>query len=167
MPKISTDKTTSSNWKQTTRQHYYFRTNNSLRQGGNSSLTNQNWRSYPLILLLKFHPVLAKSSFIVFSKMLQFFKIKFFTSSLNNCDHFLAQKVPLKITCKYDLGAFWQKIASFRHNQIAQHKAIAPTNSCFLTLQGKPLSQEPNKLSPTGWRFQPRNNQYKIPNKFF
>ena len=59
-----------------------------------------------MILLLKFHPVLAKSSIIAFSNMLQFFMIKFFSSSLDNCDHFLAQKVPLKITCKYDLGAF-------------------------------------------------------------
>jgi hypothetical protein len=49
---------------------------------------------------------------------------------------------------------------------MAQHKATAPTSNCFLSLQEKLLSQEPSKLATLEGGCNPKNNPYKIPNKF-
>jgi hypothetical protein len=71
--------------------------------------------------------------------------INFLPSSFERATQLLAQYAPLNTTCKRDIESFLLNTKSFRHSQIAQHRAATPMSICFLCFRGQKLSQLPSK----------------------
>jgi len=110
-------------------------------------------RTQASILLLNFHPNLLRISITVISKRRQFFFRAFSSSSLESSDQHFVWYVPLKVTCKKELGLVFLNPTSFLLNQIALQRADAPIRIWFRNFQEKLLSQEPKRFDTLegGW----------------
>ena len=134
------------NQKHTNTQYADCTTHSSKEQVTAQTETTINFSCYLCSLPTKFQPPFALKSSITPSRSWQFLFSNSFASSLDSSDQCRAQNVPLKITCRYELGMALLNTSSFFVNHMAQQKATAPTNNDFLRLWVKPANQGPTNV---------------------
>ena len=117
-----------------------------------------------MILFLKFHPALLKTSMLVISNFLQpFFKL-LLSSSLERINQLLIQYVPLKSTCKNELGFDLWNTTSFLLNHKAQQMAAAPIKKKISQFRREICKPRAKKVSYTAWWLKAKRYANRTPN---